>query len=358
MGPNAASGVSLANPNNIEKTIDAGDLASNSFFKGRVGDSGPLSFRNKIIDGRFDFWYEGTSQTTSGYGSATMWVALHAGSTKTHSKQSFTFNEFPEVTSAKYYSRTVVSSVTGENNYVRLQSRIEDARTLAGKTVTLSFYARADASRNIGVDILQYISTTSNQITEAEIFQLSTEWKRYSYTVQLPLLPEAPSASAHSLQPNFWFDIGSTFAASRSSTLAMLGQQSGTFDIFGVQLEEGSVATPFEELPPEIAKLRLSRYFLPLTIASSTYSYQGLCVSSTMANIIVQLPTLMRTTSPSISGVTGVRTSSSVTFTQTAVSASTTHENYVTISITSSGMPVWATCLLTTSGLAYLDARI
>jgi hypothetical protein len=41
---------------------------------------------------------------------------------------------------------------------------------------------------------------------------------------------------------NFWLDAGSEFNARTNS----LGQQSGTFDIAQVQLEAGTVATPFE----------------------------------------------------------------------------------------------------------------
>lgn len=294
--PDGTNKVRLEHHDNVSKTINIVNLKEESdiqtMIKNRAGSAGAFSFRNKIIDGRFDFWYEGTSQTTSGYGSSTMWLSINVGSTKTFSRQAFSLNELPEVPAAKYYSRTVVTSVAGVNNYTRLQHRIEDVETLAGKTVTLSFYAKADASRKIGVDILQYISPTLNQISEAEIFQLSTEWQRYAYTVTLPLLPEEPSASANSLQPNFWFEVGSTFAAERSSTLATLGQQSGTFDIACVQLEEGSVATPFEELPMPIASIRLSRYYL-----ASTLLFQGdIRTAGTFGATWLSFPVPLRTT--------------------------------------------------------------
>ena len=50
--------------------------------------NGGFSFRNKIVDGRFDFWYDGTTSTAFGYKTNTMWYDGHSGTTKTHSQQS------------------------------------------------------------------------------------------------------------------------------------------------------------------------------------------------------------------------------------------------------------------------------
>lgn len=47
---------------------------------------GPSSFRNKIVDGSFDFAHLSTTQTTSDYGSDDMWSNFNNGNTtKTHS---------------------------------------------------------------------------------------------------------------------------------------------------------------------------------------------------------------------------------------------------------------------------------
>lgn len=61
-----------------------------------------------------------------------------------------------------------------------------------------------------------------------------------------------------SLQVAFWFDAGSNFAT-RS---ANLGQQSGIFDIAQVQLEEGEVATPFEERFIDLELELCQRYYI------------------------------------------------------------------------------------------------
>lgn len=126
----------------MSKANKTADLVSQTLY----------GFKNKIVDGRFDFWYEGTSQTTGAYGSDTMWLNLSSGSTKTHSQQPLVAGvDLPAIDcpTAQYFSRTVVNSVAGASNYVVKWHKIENVATLAGKTVTLSFYAKADAVKSI-----------------------------------------------------------------------------------------------------------------------------------------------------------------------------------------------------------------
>ena len=48
-----------------------------------------LQPKNWIINGMFDVWQRGTSQTSIGYGSDDRWQNAHQVSTKTHSRQAF-----------------------------------------------------------------------------------------------------------------------------------------------------------------------------------------------------------------------------------------------------------------------------
>ena len=242
----------------------------------RAGSAGAFNFRNKITDGRFDFWYEGTSQTASGYGSDTMSNNAHSGSTKVHSRQPLVVGvDLPAIDcpSATYFSRTIVTSVAGAANYVTKGLKIENVGTLAGKTVTLSFYAKADAVKNISFELEQYFGTGgSASITGigAQLVSLSTSWVRYSRTFTIPSISGKTVGTGNFLNVLFGFDIGSTYSAQYGGQV----QQSGTFDLACVQLEEGSIATPFEELPMEISQQRVNRYF------RTSYPY-GTAIGST-----------------------------------------------------------------------------
>jgi hypothetical protein len=219
-------------------------------FTNPVSQPGAFMFRNKIINGNFDIWQRATSQTSSGYGSADRWFCGNSGSTKTASRQSFTLGQTDVPGNPKYFMRHVVTSSAGASNYVILYQPIESVNTFAGQTVTVSFWAKADASKNIAIEFYQNFGTGGSPSTavsgiNSQLVALTTSWTKYTITVNIP------SVSGKTLGTNnddwmgfiFWFDAGSSF----NSRSASLGQQSGTFDIAEVQLEEGSVATPFEQ---------------------------------------------------------------------------------------------------------------
>lgn len=193
-----------------------------------------LAADDVIINGRFDFWQEATSQTTSGYGSDDLWINNHSGSSKTHSQQAFTLGQTDVPGNPKYFSRTVVTSSAGASNFVAKQQRFEDVTKFSGKTVNFTIWAKADAAKNVAIEFSQYFGTggsPSATVTGIGVttLALTTSWQRFVVPVTFP------SVSAKTLGTNgndysnmaIWFDAGSSFD-SRTNTL---GQQSGTFDL-------------------------------------------------------------------------------------------------------------------------------
>jgi hypothetical protein len=206
-----------------------------------------VSNPNLLINGGFDLWQRGTSQTTSGYGSDDRWDNRNTGTTKTHSRQDSTDTE-RALFSSPYYSRTVVSSVTGASNNCHKFQRIEDVTRLAGKTVTLSFWAKADANKNMSIEFAQIFGTGGSSTVDLIGIQkipLTTTWQRKAVTVSIPSTvgKTIVSGNIHTSYTVliFWLDAGTDL----NYRTVSLGQQSGTFDIAEVKLEIGSVATPF-----------------------------------------------------------------------------------------------------------------
>lgn len=205
--------------------------------------------KNLIINGNFDIWQRAVSQTSSGYGSDDRWLNEHSGTTKVHSRQPFDLGQTLVPGNPKYFSRTVVTSVAGASNFCRKSQRIERVTTNAGGKATYSFYFDTDAPHNIAVEFVQNFGTGGSPSAEvtgigAQLIAVTPGFKNYDVTVDLP------SVDGKTLGTNdndylgmvFWYDAGSSFDA----RAAALGQQSGTFDLAMVQLEEGAVATDFE----------------------------------------------------------------------------------------------------------------
>lgn len=293
----------------VIKTGGAGGTAAATFdgntgqatFSAPVSQPGAFMFRNKIINGNFDIWQRGTSQTTSGYGSVDRWRQDHAGSTKTASRQAFALGQTDVPNNPKYFMRHVVTSVAGAGNYVVMLQAIEGVETLAGQTATVSFWAKADATKNIAIEFEQGFGTGGSPSAavnsiDSQLVALTTSWTKYTITVNIPSVSGKTLGTAGNdqLRYLFWFDAGSSFDARSAS----LGQQSGTFDIAQVQVEEGAAATPFEQRPIGLELTLCHRYFYRLNNGVNNFMRfaTGAVRLSTEINGIIPLPTTMRGT--------------------------------------------------------------
>tara|TARA_R110000868_G_scaffold236493_2_gene490515 strand:+ start:958 stop:2061 length:1104 start_codon:yes stop_codon:yes gene_type:complete len=229
-------------------------------------NGGPLAgFRNRIINGNFDFWQRGTSFTLAEY-SADRWVNGRTGTTHTATRQPFTVGQTAVPNEPTYFCRTAVTSVAGAGNFSVLRHRIEDVRTFAGQQVTVSFWAKVDATKSISVELEQFFGTggsPSASVTEIGTTKVSigTSWQKVTVTATVPSISGKTigTDSNNYLGFNIWFDAGSSFNSRTDS----LGQQSGTFtfDIAQVQIEPGPVATPFERRPIGTELALCQRYF-------------------------------------------------------------------------------------------------
>lgn len=222
-----------------------------------------VGFKNYIINGNFDIWQRGTSQTSSDYSSDDRWYNFNVGSTKIHSRVECTDTE-RALFNANYFSRTVVTSVAGAGNYVGKSQAIEDVTKLAGKTVTISFWARASSTMNIQLNIAQLYGTggspSSKTYNPQTPLQITSTWQKKTITVTIPSIAGkilgTDGAHTSFTQLYFIFESGASWISGIT-----IGQQSGTFDIAQVQLEEGAVATPFENRPYGLELSLCQRYY-------------------------------------------------------------------------------------------------
>lgn len=301
-------------------------------------NSGPLAgFRNAIINGNFDHWQRATSHSTSGYGSADRWANTIVGSGCTISRQSFTVGQTDVPGNPRFHLRAVVTSVAGANNYAVLTQSIEEVRTFSGQTVTVSFWAKADTARPIAVELVQLFgaggSTMVSGLGTTKV-TLSTTWQLITVTTTLPSISGKTIGTDDSIALNIWFDAGSSFN-SRTNTL---GQQSGTFDISRVQIEPGTIATPFEVRPLATGLALCSRYgqWVPFNIGFSAYA------ASAAISTPITWPVMRKT--PIVGSL--------VADPNLTTSASNNIANYI-----SSATPYGGTCFLQASAAGYSNVN-
>ena len=212
----------------------------------------PQRAEQKIVDGRFDFWFEGTSQASgvSGYGSDTMWLNNESGpSVRTHEQLVLSVQEISDVPTARFASRTIITSSGGA---VGKNQRINDVRTYAGKTVTVSLYAKADSNKEIAVRFQQLFGSGGSPSVNSGLltFNITTDWQRFTGQISIPSISGKTIGSNSALSFNIGFD----------NTIG-LPSQTGTFDIACVQVDEGEGIRPFHELDFQKSKDMVLGYY-------------------------------------------------------------------------------------------------
>jgi hypothetical protein len=246
--------------------------------------------RNRIINGGFDVWQRGTSFATNVFTADRWFTSASTALPTAHtvSRQSFTPGTAPVAGyEAQFFFRSDITT-KGSMTALDIPSFIEDVRTFAGQTVTVSFWAKSDSTRNQAVFLRQQFGAGGSSnvlVLNAATATTTTEWQRFSFTVNVPSVS------------------GKTIAA--SSSLGFFIRQAtadgSVLDLWGVQVEAGSVATPFEFEPFEATLRKCQRYYWRQDATTITTPY-GNATASATTNIValVENPTTMRTSPTSV----------------------------------------------------------
>jgi hypothetical protein len=260
--------------------------------------------KNAIINGDFRINQRGfTSNTSSGdVYEFDRWQSQSPNSgTVTRTAEVFTLGAAPVAGyEATNFYRYDVAGQSGATARAVAAQKIESVRTFAGETVTVSFWAKAaSGTPGIAVAFQQYFGTGGSPSSVVTIAggknTISTSWARYSYTVAVPSISGKTIGTNNndSLFLQIWFSGGSDFDARTTS----LGIQTNTFDIWGVQVEAGSVATAFQTATGTLqGELSACQRYYYRTVAGSTFPFGlGFNDSTTAVKVLINLPVTMRT---------------------------------------------------------------
>jgi hypothetical protein len=267
---------------------------ANSSASTGVSWAGPTftAGKNKIINGDFGVWQRGTSFSL---GNGTTYTADRwrtyrdgSGATVNVTQQAFTPGTAPVAGYESQYYLQFAQTVAGSGGtYSALTQPIENVQTFAGQTVTLSFWAKASSSLLVTPAINQVFgsggsSTVYNYGTNQN---LTTSWARYSWTVTLALLAGKTIGTGSYVDLQFELPVNSV----------------QTISIWGVQLEAGSVATPFTTATGTLQGelMACQRYYYKNSTAVGASNGilvpSGTAVSGTVFNFFPTFPVPMRT---------------------------------------------------------------
>jgi hypothetical protein len=208
-------------------------------------------FRNALINGSFNIWQRGTSLTGYAY-TADRWLAYNAAAVNTISRQTASLAGF------QYCARVQRNSGATSTAQQYLVQAVESVNSyyLQGKPVILSFWARKGANYSSASSLLNANIETSTGTDQSYIsawagsspsalgtVTLTTTWQKF--TINSSIVPLTANQVAVSFS---YIPVGTAGAADY-------------FEITGVQLEQGSVATPFEQRPIGTELALCQRYY-------------------------------------------------------------------------------------------------
>jgi hypothetical protein len=338
--------------------------------------------KNLIINGDFKISQRSTSSSTTGYATVDRWKTDRSGldESPTFSQADVTSGTTPYTNGFRKAFKITNGNQTsgaGSGDYLYFFQKIE-AQDIAqsgwdyissSSYVTLSFWVKSSVAQNF-YGYLRSMDGTS-KIYPFETGALSADtWTKVTKTIpgasgnqidndngeglRVVIAPFwGTDLTASSVNLNQW----ATFASSTRApdyTSTWYTTNDATFEITGVQLEVGSVATDFEHrsFGQELELCR--RYFQVLVDDGSGKSFgNGTCFTSTNMHLILQLCPNMRA-KPTIDQTTGsnyyrmFRSGAEDTFDQFSLEASPSSERMVDLFATGGTGVQGASALLRT----------
>ena len=324
-----------------------GDAIDTSVWNVGYGQAG----KNKIINGDFGIWQRGTTFTnlTAGAYSADRWIVQTSNNTIDVSRSTFTPGTAPVAGYESSFFATLGIDATDTD--ARFSQRIEDVRTFAGQTITVSFYAKStittDAIRFIRLNQTFGSGGSAAVVTQTSAITLTSSWARYSVTVAVP------SIAGKTIGTSSFLSIGIDAKVSTAQTL----------DLWGVQVEYGLKATPFQTATGTIqGELAACQRYYYRAKADGAYGAManGQAYTSTNGYITFYPKTTMRIAPTSLDYSTlalGDGVSSIAAVTALAIESGTSTPNAILLAATvASGLTQYRPfyCIANNSAAAYI----
>jgi hypothetical protein len=314
--------VSQLNVDTIKKADGTGNLSVPAETGTVVTTASPsLGRRNRIINGNaaIDQRNGGSSITpTNGQYSVDRFICLQSVSSKYSIQQNAGSVTPPSgfVNYAGVTSLSAYSVASGDQFYVAQRIEANNLSDLGwgtsgAQSVTLSFWVRSSLTGVFGGSVVNAPTFNYSYPFSYTISSANT-WEYKTVTIEGPVSGTwATSGNGNGLQLAFGLGVGSSFSGTANAwasalyyaptgATSVVGTSGATFYITGVQLEVGSVATPFEHRSYGEELAACQRYYYKhIDGSEGGFAGIGAYLTSTRFDMSIQFPVTMRT-SPSI----------------------------------------------------------
>jgi len=251
----------------------------------------PIS--NPILNSAFQIWQRGTSFTglTASQATADRWFVNPGVSGGSGAVTRQTTSDTTNLPNIQYCARVQRTASNTSTNAIYLANSFEtmDSIPYAGKTVTLSFYARKGANfSGTGLAAAIYTGTGTDQnlimtgytgaaASVVDNVTLTTTWQRFTITGAIP-------AATTEIAPTLYYTpVGTAGAADY-------------FEVTGVQIDVGSVALPFRTyaatIQGELAACQ--RYYYRFASGVNGFLGLGTYYTASSVYLVVYFPVAMR----------------------------------------------------------------
>jgi hypothetical protein len=269
-------------------------------------------FRNRILNGNMvlDQRNAGASVTANGGYTLDRWEVEASQSSKLSIQQQTSvvptgFTYATAFTSLSAYS--VVSADSFGYRQIIEGFNVADLGwgAAGAQTVTLSFWVRSSLTGTFGGAFANGDNNRAYPFSYS--ISAANTWEQKTVTVPGDTTGTWGKTNGRGIQVRFGLGAGATFSGTANAwvgsdirtvtgAVSVVGTSGATFYITGVQLEAGSVATPFERRPygGELALCQRYYYQTVQTSGSNTAIASGFVNSTTEASGLVTFPVSMR----------------------------------------------------------------
>lgn len=354
-------------------------ITSPSFSVGgnNISAVNSLGFRNRIINGdmRIDQRNAGASVTPTADNTYTVdrfqtrltqaskySVQQNAGAVTPPSG----FKNYLGVTSLSAYS-------VAAGDYFGIQQSIEGFNAAdfgwgatGAQSVTLSFWVRSSLTGTFGGCVGNAGFNRSYPFTYT--ISVANTWEQKTVTIAGDTAGTWATGNTTGIALYFGIGAGSTYSGtagawagagyiSATGATSVVGTNGATFYITGVQLEAGTVATPFERRPYGTELALCQRYCPAWSVASGSFAIGvGQAQSTTSASIPLPYPVPPRTaaTGVTITGTTGCTNSVGAVQLNTTLAFGNASFSSLALTATTSGLTAGNATILASSSSAVL----